>query len=438
MLFDLHGRGTTVGREVRGGITTFLTMAYILFANPSILAAAGIPFEAAAAATAAAAAICTLLMGLGANFPIALAPGMGLNAVVAFQVVGQTGSWQTAMGLVVLNGLLVLALVLAGVREAVMRAIPLDLRRAISVGIGLFIALIGAVNARLVVIPPSSVAALNTNPLAIVPPVTHGSLQAAEPLLALAGLLIIAFLLSKRVPGAIVIGIAVATFAGLLLGVSHWPAGAWLRMPRFDTVFQADLRSALDIRLLPLLLAIVMVDFFDTIGTVTAIAETGHLHDTEGRIPRLRSILAIDSISAVIGGAFGVSSVTSYVESAAGVAEGARTGLHNVVVAALFGACIFAAPLVAIVPAAATAPALIVVGFLMCQQITRMDFSALETAIPAFLILLMTPLTFSISDGIGYGFIAYVAIKLLSGRPGDVQPMMYGTAALFVAYFWLR
>jgi len=438
MLFDLHGRGTTVGREVRGGITTFLTMAYILFANPSILAAAGIPFEAAAAATAAAAAICTLLMGLGANFPIALAPGMGLNAVVAFQIVGQTGSWQTAMGLVVLNGLLVLALVLAGVREAVMRAIPLDLRRAISVGIGLFIALIGAVNARLVVIPPSSVAALNTNPLAIVPPVTHGSLQAADPLLALAGLLIIAFLLSKRVPGAIVIGIAVATFAGLILGVSHWPAGAWIRMPRFGTVFQADLRSALDIRLLPLLLAIVMVDFFDTIGTVTAIAETGDLHDREGRIPRLRSILAIDSISAVIGGAFGVSSVTSYVESAAGVAEGARTGLHNLVVAALFGACIFAAPLVAIVPAAATAPALIVVGFLMCQQITRMDFSALETAIPAFLILLMTPLTFSISDGIGYGFIAYVAIKLLSGRPGDVQPMMYGTAALFVAYFWLR
>ena len=275
MLFDLHGRGTTVAREVRGGLTTFLTMAYILFANPSILAAAGIPFEAAAAATAAAAAICTLLMGLGANFPIALAPGMGLNAVVAFQVAGQTGSWQAAMGLVVLDGLIVLALVLAGVREAVMRAIPLDLRRAISVGIGLFIALIGAVNARLVVIPSSSIAALNNNPLATVPPVTHGSLQAAEPLLALAGLLIIAIMLSKKVPGAIVIGIAVAGFAALLLGISHWPAGAWLRMPQFDTVFQADVRSAFDIRLLPLLLSIVMVDFFDTIGTVTAIAETG-------------------------------------------------------------------------------------------------------------------------------------------------------------------
>jgi AGZA family xanthine/uracil permease-like MFS transporter len=438
MPFDLQGRGTTVAREVRGGITTFLTMAYILFANPSILAAAGVPFEAAAAATAAAAALCTLLMGLGANFPIALAPGMGLNAVIAFQVTGQTGSWQAAMGLVVLNGLLVLSLVLAGVREAVMRAIPLDLRRAISVGIGLFIALIGAVNARLVVIPSSSLAALNANPLTIVPPVTQGSLHGAEPLLALAGLLIIALMLARKVPGAIVIGIAAAAIAAQVLGVSHWPAGAWLRMPHFDTVFQADLRRALDIRLLPLLLAIVMVDFFDTIGTVTAIAETGDLQDREGRIPRLRSILAVDSISAVIGGTFGVSSVTSYVESAAGVAEGARTGLHNMVVAALFAACMFAAPLVAIVPAAATAPALIVVAFLMCQQITRIDFTERDTAIPAFLILLMTPLTFSISDGIGYGFIAYVAIKLLSGRPRDVRLMMYATAALFVGYFWVK
>lgn len=437
MSFDLQGRGTTVGREVRGGMTTFLTMGYILFANPAILAAAGVPFEAAAAATAAAAAICTLLMGVGANFPVALAPGMGLNAVVAFHVVGQTGSWQVAMGLVVLNGFVVLALVVAGVREAVMHAIPLDLRRAISVGIGLFIALIGLVNARIVVVPPGSLAALTANPLATVPPVTHGSLHAAEPLLALAGLLIIAVLLSRRVAGAIVIGIAAASVGGLLLGISHWPTGDWLRLPRFDTVFQADVRGALDVRLLPVLLSIVMVDFFDTLGTVTAIAETGQLHDSEGRIPRLRSVLAIDSISAVIGGAFGVSSVTSYVESAAGVAEGARTGLHNVVVAALFAACMFAAPLVAVVPAAASAAALIVVGFLMCQQIVRINFDAVDTAIPGFLILLLTPLTFSISHGIGYGFIAYVAIKLLRGRPHDVQPTMYAAAALFAAYFWL-
>lgn len=438
MFFDLRGRGTTVTREVRGGVTTFLTMAYILFANPSILAAAGVPFEAAVAATAAAAAICTLLMGVGANFPVALAPGMGLNAVIAFQVAGQTGSWQAAMGLVVLNGFAVLALVLAGVREAVMRAIPLDLRRAISVGIGLFIALIGAVNARLIVIPGSSVTAMTANPLAAVPPVTSGSLHAAEPLLALAGLLIIAVLLAKQVPGAIVLGIGAATVGGLVAGVSQWPAGAFVRLPRFDTVFQADFLAAFDILLLPLLLSIIMVDFFDTIGTVTAVAETGALHDEEGRIPRLRSILAIDSISAVVGGAFGVSSVTSYVESASGVAEGARTGLHNVVVALLFAVCMFAAPLVAIVPAAATAPALIVVGFLMCQQITRMDFGAIETALPAFLILLMTPLTFSISHGIGYGFIAYVAIQVLAGRAAAVRPMMYAAATLFVVFFWVQ
>ena len=434
-VFDLQGRGTTPAREVRGGVATFLTMAYILFANPSILASAGIPFEAAAAGTAAAAAICTLLMGVGANFPLALAPGMGLNAVVAYQVVAQTGSWQAAMGLVVLNGLVVLALVLAGVREAVMEAIPLDLRRAISVGIGLFIALIGLLNARLVVIPPGSIAVLGTDPSAAVPPVTHGSLLAPEPMLAFAGFLVIAFLLTRKTPGAIVIGIVGITAAALLLGVSQLPAGAWLRMPRFDILFQADLRAAFSIQFVPLLLSIVMVDFFDTLGTVTAIAETGTLHDREGRIPRLRSILAVDSISAAIGGLFGVSSVTSYVESAAGVAEGARTGLHNVVVAGLFALCMFAAPMIAVVPAAATAPALIVVGFLMCQQIVRMDFQALDTAIPAFLILVMTPLTFSISHGIGYGFITYVAIKLLRGRANEVRPMMYAAAVLFVAYF---
>jgi AGZA family xanthine/uracil permease-like MFS transporter len=434
-MFDLHGRGTTTAREIRGGVATFLTMAYILFANPSILAPAGVPFEAAVAGTATAAAICTLLMGIGANFPIALAPGMGLNAVVAFQVAAQTGSWQAAMGLVVLNGLVVLALVAAGVREAVMEAIPLDLRRAISVGIGLFIAFIGLVNARLVVIPAGSIAALAGNPSATVPPVTYGSLHGAEPLLAFAGILVIAFLLTRKIPGAIVIGIAGTTVAALALGVSRLPDGAWLRMPQFDTVFQADLRTALSLQFVPLLLSIVMVDFFDTIGSVTAIAETGGLHDRTGRIPRLRAILAVDSISAAIGGLFGVSSVTSYIESAAGVAEGARTGLHNVVVALLFAACMFAAPIIAIVPAAATAPALVVVGFLMCQQIARMDFETLDTAIPAFLILVMTPLTFSISHGIGYGLITYVAIKLLRGRGKEVGPVMYAAAALFVIYF---
>jgi AGZA family xanthine/uracil permease-like MFS transporter len=437
MAFELEARGSTWIREVRGGTTTFLTMAYILFANAAILSAAGLPPEAVAAGTAAAAALCTLLMGVAANFPMALAPGMGLNALVAFQITGQTGSWQTAMGLVVLDGLVVLVLVVAGLREAVMHAIPLDLRRAISVGIGLFIALIGAVSARLVVVPAGTVATLARNPAAALPPVTYGTLHAPEPLIALFALLIIAFLMARRVAGAIVIGIGAATLAALGTGVSSLPPGDWVRLPRFDTFLQADVLRALDVRFAALLLSIVMVDFFDTIGTVTAIAEAGHLEQPDGTISRLRRILGIDAIGAMCGGLFGVSSVTCYIESAAGVAEGARTGLHSVVVAALFAACMFVAPVVAVVPAAATAPALLIVGFLMCAQIVRIDFTALETAIPAFLILLMVPLTYSISHGIGYGFVSYVAIQLLRRRASDVHPVMFVAAAAFVAYFAL-
>ena len=437
-LFDLENRGTTVAREARGAATTFLTMSYILFANPAILAAAGVPAEGVAAGTAAAAAICTLAMGLLANFPLALAPGMGLNAVVAFQVARETGSWQTAMGLVVFDGIVVLAFSLVGARESVMRAIPVDLRRAISVGIGLFIAFIGAVNARLVVVPSDTVAVLSGNPAAVLPPVTHGSLHVAEPLIALAGLFVIAFLLHRRVPGAIVAGILVAAGAALATGVATLPAAGWVRAPSFEGLFQADLRQAFDLRFVPLLLSIVMVDFFDTIGTVTAIAETGQIERDDGTVPGLRRILAVDAASASVGGLFGVSSVTCYIESAAGVAEGARTGLHSVFVAVLFGLSMFLAPLAAMVPAAATAPALMMVGFLMCRQIRQIDFLAIETAVPAFLILLLVPLTYSVSSGIGFGFIAYVVIKLLSRRASDVHPLMFAAAAAFVVYFAVR
>jgi AGZA family xanthine/uracil permease-like MFS transporter len=440
--FELRARKTTVGREVRGAVATFLTMAYILFANPSILAAAGVPFEAAVAATAAAAGVCCLLMGLGANFPLALAPGMGLNAVVAFQIAAAAGSWQTAMGLVVLDGLVVLLLVLAGLREAVMHAIPHDLRRAIAAGIGLFIAFIGAVNAKLVVVPIGTVLVLTKNPSATLPPVTHGVLGSAEPAIALFGLIVIAFLLYRRIAGAIILGIIAATIVAVAVGFSSLPPGAWVGWPRFDTMFQADIAGALNLRLLPLLLSLVMVDFFDTIGTVTAIAEAAEIgtaanttEPTTRGIPRLRGILAVDAISASIGGLFGASSVTSYIESASGIAEGARTGLHTVCVGILFLLAMFAVPVVAIVPAAATAPALIIVGFLMCGQIVKIDFAKLETAIPAFLILLLIPLTYSISHGIGIGFVAYVAIRVLAGHAREVHPLMYATALAFIAFF---
>ena len=435
-VFDLASRGSTPAAEVRGAVATFLTMAYILFANPAILAAAGVPTGPAVAATAAAAAICSIMMGLVANFPIALASGMGLNALIAYQIAPVAGSWQVAMGLVVLDGLLALVLVLVGLREAVMNAIPRDLRRAIGVGIGLFIAFLGLVNARLVIVPPGTVSVLGANPLAVMPPVTHGSLRAGEATVALVGLLIIAALMARRITGAIVIGILASAVLALALGVATVPTGAWVSLPSFETVGEADVLGALtSATVLPLLLPLLIVDFFDTIGSVTAIADEAELHDDQGRIPAIRRILGVDSLSAAVGGFFGASSVTSYIESAAGIAEGARTGLHSVVVGLLFGLAIFFTPVLTVVPQAATAPALIAVGFLMCQQIARIDFRELDTAIPAFVLLATIPFTYSISHGIGYGFITFVAIKLLSGKWRDVHPLMYATAAAFAAFF---
>ena len=433
-LFDLDSRGTTVAREVRGGAATFLTMAYILFANPAILSAAGMPFGPVVAATAAASALASLLMALGANFPIALAPGMGLNAVIAYQVAPAAGSWQAAMGLVVADGLLMLVLVLVGLREALLHAIPRDLRRAIGAGIGLFIAFIGAVNARVVVVPASTVAALSRAPRAVLPPVTFGSLRDPETLVALLGLVVTAALLARRVRGALLIGIAFSTVLALVLGVAHLPQGAWIAVPRFETFGKADLRAAFVPQLLPLLFSILLVDFFDTIGTSTAIAEEAGLIDEQGRIPGLGRLLVVDSLAASIGGLFGASSVTSYIESAAGVAEGARTGLHSLIVAALFAAAAFAAPLAGIVPAAATAPALIAVGFLMCKQLTRVDFAAVDTALPAFVVAVGIPFTYSISHGIGYGFISYTVVQIFSGRARSLHPLMIGASIAFGAF----
>jgi AGZA family xanthine/uracil permease-like MFS transporter len=432
-LFQLEERGSTVGREARGALATFLTMSYIVVANPAILQAAGIPFDAAMACTALAAGLCCLLMGLVANFPVALASGMGLNAVIAFQIAKLTGSWQTAMGLIVLDGLVVLALVLCGLREAMMHAIPRDLRRAIGAAIGLFIALIGLVNARLVVVPQGTLAELARNPSSTLPPVTYGSISAPDTAVAVFGLCLTAWLLARRIRGAIVLGIAASTGLALALGVTHLPSGfAW---PNFSILFQADVASALKLQFIPMLLAILLVDFFDTLGTITAVSESAGLQDAQGRIPRLREILIVDSMSASIGGFCGASSVTCYIESAAGVAEGARTGLHSVFVGLMFLACILAAPVAGMIPQAATAPALILVGFLMCAPIARIDFEQLDEAIPAFITLVTLPFTYSITHGIGYGFITFVVIKVLSLKFREVHPLMAGAAALFLGYF---
>jgi AGZA family xanthine/uracil permease-like MFS transporter len=426
--FDLTARGSTVTRELRGAVATFLTMAYILFVNANILADAGVPRDSAVACTALAAGVCCILMGLVANFPMALASGMGLNAVVAYSLTRQTGSWQTAMGVVVLNGALILLLVLIGLREAIMHAIPRDLRLAIGAGIGLFIAFIGLSKAGIVVDHPATL-------------LTFGSLRTPSAAVAGVGFLVTAALVARKIPGALVVGILLTTalafawdfFYGGFGVIEHLPPK--LARPSFAAAFQADIRGAMRLAFVPLILAVMMVDFFDTLGTATAVAEEAGLIDKRGRIPGIRRILVVDSLSASIGGLLGASSVTSYIESAAGVAEGARTGLHTVFVGLFFLIAIVAAPLAGIVPAAATAPALILVGFLMISQMARIDFNDLSSAIPAFVILLTIPLTYSIAHGIGYGFVAYVAIKLLTLRPRDVHPLMYVTAAAFLAYF---
>lgn len=434
--FQIDERGSDVATELRGGVATFLTMAYILAANPAILGAAGVPTQPAIICTALAAGICCIAMGLIGNFPLALASGMGLNAFIAFTAAPAMGSWQAAMGLVVLDGLIILALVAAGLREAMLDAIPIDLRRAMAAGIGLFVALIGCVNAGIV-----------TSSGQAVPPLAPGSFGNPSVLITLGGVVLTGVLLARKLPGAILIGIAVCGVALHLangtestienatpaVGLFSWPSFSDVK----QLVGQADVMAALQLKFLPLLLTLLMVDFFDTLGTVTAIGDQTNVKDDQNRVIGLRRILAVDSASAAVGGFFGVSSVTSYIESASGVSEGARTGLHSVVVGILFLLCIVAAPLVALLPAAATAPALIVVGFLMAESITKIDFAKPDIGIPAFVTLLLIPLTYSISHGIGYGLLTFVTMRIVTLRIREVHPLLYAAAAVFaVAFIW--
>lgn len=427
--FELTSRGTTISREFRAAVATFLTMAYILAVNPGILSGAGVPFESAVACTALAAGLCCLLMGFYANFPLALASGMGLNALIAYTAATEMGSWQAAMGLVVLDGAIILLLVLAGLREKMLDAIPIDLRRAMAAGIGLFIATIGLVNSGVVV-------GLDGPG----PPLGPGDFSNPAVLTTLGGVALIGVLLSKKVPGAVLIGIVASATVLLLLPEKSTEAASeftFWKKPSFEVAFQAEVIAVCSVKYLPLLMTLVMVDFFDTLGTVTAIGDQSELKDDQNRVLGLRRILIVDSVSASIGGLLGVSSVTSYVESAAGVSEGARTGLHSVFVGIFFLLCIFLAPLAALLPTAATAPALIIVGFLMCGGVTRIDFTKPDTAVPAFVTLVGVPLTYSISHGIGYGILTFVAMRIMTLRFRDVHPLLFVAAAVFAVSFWL-
>ena len=432
--FKFAERGTTLQTEAKAGLTTFLVMAYIIFVNPSILAAAGIDPVPAAAATALVAGVLTIIMGLVGNVPIAMAAGLGINGIVAFylaQPVESGGLGLTAagaMGVIVLEGLIVLILVIAGLREAVMNAVPLSLKRAIGVGIGLFILFIGFVDGGLIRQP------VGDGPV----PVEFVFPNSAGGWLTLLGLLITIVLFVRRVPAALLLSILITSVIALLVGVTSVPT-SFSPVPNFATIGAFDVGNVFAtagvVTAILTIFTIMLADFFDTMGTATAIAEQAGLTDEEGRVPDINRVLIVDSAGAALGGLAGISSNTSYIESAAGVAEGGRTGFSSVVTGILFLIAVFVTPLASLIPFNATAPVLIVVGYLMATLIKDIDFADLDEGIPALLTLILMPLTFSITVGIGAGFISYVVIKLVRGRAGDIHPLMWLVAIAFAIYF---
>jgi adenine/guanine/hypoxanthine permease len=443
--FGFSERGTNLRTEILAGLTTFMTMAYIVFVNPAILGTegTGLPVTGVFFATCVVASVACIAMGVFANYPVALASGLGLNAIVAFTLILGLGlSWQQAMAVIVLEGLVVTILVLTNLREAVMNAIPLSLKFAIAVGIGLFIAFIGLKNGGIVVQNPETYLAL-------------GDFTQGPVLLALFGLVLTLALVARGVRGGILVGIVLTGVVGMILGIVSLPGG--VVDFRFDTSTIGGgvlaIPEVLQISLIPVIFALFMTDFFDTMGTVIAVGQEGKLLDENGRPPRLKRILLVDSLAAVGGGATGASSVTSYIESGAGVAEGGRTGMTSVVVGLLFLLALPFSPIISVfggsIPVAGpqgegeifvspvTAPALIVVGFLMITAVRFIPWDDFDEAIPAFLTILTLPLTFNISYGIGFGFISYVLIKLSRGKPGEVHPLLYGAALLFaLAFVW--
>ncbi|MCC6730098.1 MAG: NCS2 family permease [Chthonomonadales bacterium] len=433
--FKLRENGTTARTEVLAGLTTFLTMAYIVVVNPHVLAgsggAAGPPLQATVTATCIAAAVPTIAMGLWSNYPIALASGMGLNtALIAAVAAGQGVTWQTMMGVVFIEGLIITLLVLTGLREAVMNSIPMELKRSIGVGIGLFIALIGLHSAHWI----GSTGPVGGEPL-LVPPT--GNFHSPATLVATAGILGTAALVATGARGALLLGIALTTLVAIPVGVAHAPQRI-IELPDFGTFGRLDILGALRPALLGTIFAFLITDFFDTMGTVIAVGEQAGKLRPDGGLPRLKRVLAVDSMAAMWGGLCSASSVTSYIESAAGVGAGARTGLSSVVVGLLFLVAMFLAPLAQAVPAEATAAALVVVGFLMMRVVREIDFGDALQAIPAFLTILMIPLTMSISRGIGTGFIAHVVLHALAGRGRQVSPVLWALAALFALSFALE
>ena len=430
--FKAGERGSSVGQEVRAGLTTFLAMAYIIAVNPSLLTQAGIQATAAVTATCLGAGIMTILMGLIANRPLACASGMGVNAVFAFTLTGIAGGdWHAASAVIFIEGVAILILVLCGLREAIMDAIPVSLRHAISVGLGLFIAMIGLADAGIIVADESTMVAL-------------GDVFSPTFLVGLISIVVTIVLYAMNVKGALLLGIVLAVIAGIPLGVTQMPSGivSGLDFTTFGAPFQADESGIMGIAkvvtnptLLVFAFSLMMSDFFDTMGTAMAVAKQGEFLEPDGRVKDIKPILIVDSAAAAVGGLVGASSITTFVESASGAADGGRTGLSSVVAGLLFIVAAFFSPLISVVSSAATCGALVFVGYLMMSEVTEIDWSDLLEGLPAFLIVAGVPLTYSISNGIGFGFIAYVVVAAVTGQLKKVKPLMWIAALAFLVYF---
>jgi adenine/guanine/hypoxanthine permease len=417
--FRLAENETTVRREMLGGLTTFMTMAYIIVVNPQILSQSGMPAEGVLFATCISSAIATLVMGLWANYPLALAPGMSLNAYFTYAVcLGLHIPWPTALGAVFISGVLFLALTVSRVREQIVNGIPDSLKHSTVVGIGLFIAFVGLRNAKIVVANPATFVGI-------------GSFSDHEVQLACFGLVLTLVLMARKVNGAILLGILGTTLTGILFGLAHWPS-ALMSMPHpGGTFLKLDIRGALHLGLFEIIFTFLFVDLFDNVGTLVGVCEQAGI-TRNGKIPRVGRALMADAVGTVAGSLTGTSTLTSYIESAAGVAAGARTGLSSVLVGALFLVAMFFSPVATAIPQFATAPALILVGALMTQSMTQVDWKDFTEGFPAFVIILSMPLSFSIATGLSFGVIFYTIVKLATGKFREISVVVWVLTILFL------
>jgi adenine/guanine/hypoxanthine permease len=417
--FQLAQNQTSVKQEVLGGLTTFVTMAYIVVVNPQILSQAGMPADGVVFATCLSSAVATLVMGLYANYPIALAPGMSLNAYFTYSVcLAMHVPWQTALAVVCFSGVLFLVLTVTRLREQIVNGIPDCLKHSTAAGIGMFIAFVGLRNAKLVVANAATFVGL-------------GRFADKEVQTACFGLALTVVLLSRKFRGAILVGILSTALLGMLRGISTWPSALFSVPHPSSTLLQLDFRGAIHLGFLEILFAFLFVDLFDNVGTLVAVCEQGGFIK-DGKIPRVGRVLLADSIGTIFGSLTGTSTVTSYIESAAGVAAGARTGLSNLVVAALFLIAMFCWPLATAIPAYATAPALVLVGVFMSQAIAQVKWQDFSEALPAFITMLATPLTFSIATGLSLGLVSYTVVKLAAGKLREINAVIWILTVLFI------